>query len=193
MYKKGGIQTAPQNKYAAVLNPLTLLSLICARSLSRALLHVAAAAEWKKEGKRTRVQINRLTTTTAHTHNYTITTSHTYTLAHSLYILIVLCGDCCCTACLMCVGKHPVHQRLPLLAPCSPAQWRSQVADSHSQCDATQVLESPSSLCMGHKKALPRVASALPCQFLLYPLKTTKRARPIPVALIYTHRHTHAH
>lgn len=195
MYKKGGIQTAPQNKYAAVLNPLTLLSLICARSLSRALLHVAAAAEWKKEGKRTRrrVQINRLTTTTAHTHNYNITTSHTYTLAHSLYILIVLCGDCCCTVCLMCVGKHPVHQRLPLLAPCSPAQWRSQVADSHSQCDATQVLESPSSLCMGHKKALPCVASALPCQFLLYPLKTTKRARPIPVALIYTHRHTHAH
>lgn len=44
---------------------------------------------------------------------------------------------------------------------------------------------------MGHKKALPDVASALPCQFLLYPLKTTKRARPIPVALIYTHRHTH--
>lgn len=46
---------------------------------------------------------------------------------------------------------------------------------------------------MGHKKALPGVAfAALPCQFLLYPLKTTKRARPIPVALIYTHTDTYS-
>lgn len=158
MYKKRNSNCAtkqicggPQSSHSLVVALLCALSLSCSFACC-----CLQQNERKKESERGGENKSTASPPPPHTHTFTITTSHTYILSHSLFILIVLCGDCCCTACLLCVGKHPVQQGLPLSCPsCAPPQWRSQVADSHSQCDATQVLKSPSSLCMGHKKLSP--------------------------------------
>lgn len=127
MYKKKGIETAPQNKYTAVLNPLTLLSLICARSLSFVLfcMLLLQQNERKKESEREGEYKSTASPPPPRTHTTTLLLPHTHTFSLILYIYSLFCAATAAAAqpaSCVCVGKHPVHHRLPLLAPCSPAQ-----------------------------------------------------------------------
>lgn len=166
----------------------------------------------RERRKARRVKINRLTTTT-HTHTQPLLLAHIRSL--TLYIFIVLCGECCCCCC--CTAWLPLLCCVEIQAStlCSRARSLSlalslYLPPPNTRYELSDVLKSQTrtrnatqrkfyASCRRRRRRRHRCAwvikksssFALACQFLLYPLKTTKRARPIPVALIYTQIHTH--
>lgn len=93
MYKKKGIETAPQNKYTAVLNPLTLLSLICARSLTFVLfcMLLLQQNERKKESERGEYK-STASPPPPSTHTTTLLLPHIHTFSLILYIYSLFCA-----------------------------------------------------------------------------------------------------
>lgn len=110
---KKGIETAPQNKYTAVLNPLTLLSLICARSLSFVLfcMLLLQQNERKKESEREGEYKSTASPPPPHTHTTTLLLPHIHTFSLTLY-------------------THCFVRRLLLLHSLSHVCWQTPCAPS---------------------------------------------------------------